>query len=499
MELSSQGAGIGFLDLDAGEFTSRKLSYQDSFGDEYPLAGGVIRKENDVVHVPQTMMLEAVDRLLETTVPDKFLENTVVYKADCMQHAQRFTRGLNLGLGKMDPSKTIAANLAPYNTRETAPIWEDRSTQHEVDYLNRALERQGTDMKALTANPTELRFPAAQILKWVLEAPEEYRNTTEIRALSAGVSAILTGRVVDTDTGDGWGTNLNTRNINNPGFSRIITDVIDSNLMPKLGGMIQYDQRVGKVSRYLVDRFHANPDAVVLAGTGDNPAYLLDFFISAGTSWTLNGGLPDVATSSGEDNIFGCKPGRAMSLVCFTNGGRLHDDFRQRYADGSWEKYHDLGAKAEPWKRLMLPYKFAESVPRRSAGIVREEGFDDVNPGENIRALYDSMVASARIHSGHMQIPDSIWVLGGGGKSPLLLQAVADAFGKPAKTMAEYKDAAIFGNCLAGAADALNISYSDAVRTFVKELPVAEARPRGNPEKVADALRRYKHLETSTA
>jgi len=499
IELSSQGAGIGFLDLSSGGFHPFSFTYQDEFGGRYPITGGVIRGGNDVVHVPQTMLLEAQDRLF-SMAPRELLENAVVYKADCMQHAQRFTRNLAHGLGRMDPAKSIAENLSPYNTRETVPIWEDRSTRDtEVPYLNEQVAGFG-GMVAMTANPTEPRFPAAQLLRWKKSCPGEYDRTTEIRALSAGVASNLAGAVVDTDTGDGWGTNLNTRNITNPGYDRRITDLIAPDLHEKLGGMIHYDTRVGRLSPYYVKRFGAKPGAVVLAGTGDNPAYLLGFFLSAGTSWTLNGELPDVAVSNGEDNIFGCKPGRVMSLVCFTNGGRLHEEFRDRYAGKSWEQYHELGSRAEPWQHLMLPYKYAESVPRKSGGIIREEGFDDGDPGANIRALYDSMVASARIHSKHMRLPDTIWVLGGGGKSPILLHSIADAFGRRVKTLAEYKHAAIFGDCLAGAADALDISYTDAVGEFAKVLPGAIADPDpANAQQVQAALDRYRALEASAA
>jgi sugar (pentulose or hexulose) kinase len=500
IELGSSGGKIGFLNIGNGEFEAKAFDYQDVFGDRYPIEGGVIRQEGDVVHVPQRMLLEAVDHLL-ANAPRELLDETLVFKSDCMQHAQMFTYSFDRGLRTMDPRKSIADNLARYTRRKTIPIWEDRSTTKEVAELDEKLARYG-GMVALTANPAEPRFPAAQLLKWSRESPGEYRKTTEIRALSAAVTSILAGQLVDTDTGDGWGTNLNTKNINNPGYEWRITNIIAPELQTKLGRMLHYDTRVGCVSPYIVKRFHGFPEARVLAGTGDNPAYLLGFFLSAGTSWTLNGELPDVAVSNGEDNIFGCKPGRVMSLVCFTNGGRLHREFMDQYAGGSWESYHELGMQAEPWKHLMLPYRYAESVPRRPAGIVREQGLDDKNPAANIRALYDSMVASARIHSGHMQLPDTIWITAGGGKSPLLRQAVADAFGRKTKALLHSEHAAVLGNCMAGAADVLNISYTDAVREFAKELPGAVAEPDKDParqHRVAEALERYRRLEASAA
>jgi sugar (pentulose or hexulose) kinase len=399
----------------------------------------------------------------------------------------------------MDPRRSVAENLGSYGTRDTVPIWEDRSTQKEVDYLNEGLQAYG-GMIQLTANPTEHRFPAAQLLKFRRDEPGKFRQTKEIRDLSASITGILAGRLVDTDTGNGWGTNLNTRNINNPGYCSIVTNLIDPELIDKLGGIVHYDTRFGKVSDYMVKRFFADPDGIVLAGTGDNPAYNLDFFLSTGTSWTLNGQLPEVKGSSGEDNIFGCRPGRVMSLVCFTNGGRIHEEFRDRYASGAWDRYHQLASEAVPWSKLMLPYRYRESVPRRPEGIVRESGLVESDASGNIRALYDSMVASAKVHSSHMKIPDTIWVLGGGGKSPVLRQAVADAFGKDVKTLRDYRDAAVLGNCMAGAADLLNISYEDSIRHFAKELPGSATNPiADNLAPAARAVERYRELERSSA
>jgi len=500
IELSSQGAGIGFLDVSSGDFTPFSFSYQDVFGDRYPIDGGVIRMGNEAIHVPQTMLLEAQDRLFEMA-PKEFIENTIRYKADCMQHNETFTKRVDAGLNRMDPSKTIADNISPYFSRETTPIWEDRSTGKEVEYLNEQLEKHG-GMSALTANRTEKRFPAAQLIKWISERPEEYGNTSEIRALSAFVTSILAGKLVGTDTGDGWGTNLNTMNINNPGYQTLITDLIDKDLHKKLGKMVHYDTRMGKISEYIVERFGANPEAYVLAGTGDNPSYLLGFFLSAGTSWTLNGELPEVVQTNGEDNIFGCKPGGVMSLVCFSNGGRIHEKFKDLYAGGSWGKYRKIAMENNtPGKRLMLPYLSEESVPDRKAGIVRD-GFDDSDATANIQALYASQVLAARLHSQHMRIPDTIWVVAGGGKDPALRQTVADVFGCNTKTMEKkYSDhAAVFGNCMAGAADFLDMSYNEALRTFAREQPNSLATPRPkHVEAFKEALERYEQLEKKSA
>jgi len=500
MERSSGGASVLVLDIDSRKVVYRNMfSYDDAFGDRYDIHGGVLRSDSGERHAPQRMLLEAQQALFDRMKGDGFdIPEIVVYKEDDMQHAlaftRRSTRGLERTLRNLDPGRTLAEQIGPHFSRETTHIWEDRTTGDEVAYLNEKLQPYG-GMVALTGNPAELRFPAAQLLKWIRERPEEYMHTGLIQPLSAFGTSVLAGKVAPVDTGDGWGTNMNTMNINNPGWCRTITDLIDPALIEKLCGMTHYDTRIGNISRYFVERYGADPDAYVLAGTGDNPAYLLPFFISAGTSWTVNGGLPGVARSNGEDNVFGCRPGRAMSLVCFTNGGRLHREFRDRYAGGSWDRYHELAAVPYPGVNIMLPYLLDESVPRRKAGIVRD-GFDDSDGSANIRALYDSQVLAARLHSKHMNIPPEIWVVGGGGKSPVLRQTVADVFGKPVKTLQESEFAAVLGNAMAGAADFLNIPYEDAIAQYAAEMPNSRTEPMPqNAAQYREALARYAELE----
>jgi xylulokinase len=186
-------------------------------------------------------------------------------------------------------------------TRKTSPIWEDRSPVKEAAYLARVLEEYDS-IEALTGNRAELRFPAAQVLKWASQAPHEYYRTAHIFLSSAFLTSILAGKIVAVDTGDGWGTNLNTLDIEHPGWSNVVLKVVDGyldtpktglSLWDKLGEMAHFDTPVGKISPYFAKKYGINPDALVLAGTGDNPATLLGCggrtVISLGSSYTING------------------------------------------------------------------------------------------------------------------------------------------------------------------------------------------------------------------
>jgi sugar (pentulose or hexulose) kinase len=472
------------------------FTYADHFGDRYDLAKDcVLRTDGPEKHTSQRMMLEA-EELMFGRIPPEVMRNICVFKQDDMQHALSFTRGLRHGLRGMDPGKSLLDNLGTYFTRDTTNMWQDRTTEEEVAYLERGMNSYG-GMTARTGNPAELRFPAAQILKWIRQHPDEYKRTDMILPLPTLATSIGIGKIAPTDTGEGWASNMNTTNINNPAWNKVVTDLIDRNLLQKLGKMTHYDARAGRVSRWLVDRYGADPNAYFLAGTGDNPAYIFDNF-STGNSWVLNLQLPEVVASTGENNVFGCKPGRVLSLVCFSNGGGICKSFRDRYAGGSWERYRELAGMGKPGRHLMLPYLDDESVPRRKAGIVRDGTFDEHDPLANIRALNDSQVLAARVHTEGAKIPERILLIGGGGNDPVLRQTFADVFRTNVATLEDSDKAAVLSNAIAGAADFLNISYELAVRGFAKVLPGSEAEPNPDPavsRLYEDALKRYERLE----
>lgn len=50
-------------------------------------------------------------------------------------------------------------------------------------------------------------------MKWAKENPSEYKETAHIFLLSSFITSVLAGKIAPVDTGDGWGTNLNSINI----------------------------------------------------------------------------------------------------------------------------------------------------------------------------------------------------------------------------------------------------------------------------------------------
>jgi len=524
LDFSTQTVKIVVLDVHSAEVLyTDSFDYDSAFG-YYGTRGGVLPAEQlEIRHTSPFMLIEALDlafrRLHESDVDMSCIK---AVKSDAMQHCTVYTDA-SFGelVAVLDPRQCLLPQLRSSITRETSPIWEDRSPVKEAAYLASALEKCGS-IPALTGNRAELRFPAAQILKWASQSPHEYYQTAHIFLLSAFLTSILAGKIVPVDTGDGWGTNLNALDIQHPGWSnvvlRVANDYLDIrktglSLQDKLGEMAHFDTPVGKISPYFVKKYGINPAATVLAGTGDNPATLLGCggraVISLGSSYTINGVMQKITPSlTGEYNVFGYTRGGAMALTVFTNGAKVHEFFLEKYisrgkgASGvkkNWDAYIAAAGEAilREDEKLMLPYLIDESVPLRPRGFVRE-GFDELDAEVNIRALHISQALSLRLHSGHLSHADALCLVGGGAKNRFLRQVITDIFNTRTYATRHADLAAAFGCAVSGAKYLLDISYEEAATKFVEVDSGALMHPLGQDHSsIRKLLQRYETLEKS--
>jgi xylulokinase len=491
----------------------------------YSTQGGVLpTKRPEIRHTSPFMLIEAVDmvfwRLQEEGVDVSCLR---AIKIDAMQHCTVYTdKSFVERVKALDPGRALLPQIELSITRETCPIWEDRAPVKEAAYLMNALDEHSS-INLLTGNRVELRFPASQILMWARQSPDKYYQTAHIFLLSAFLTSIIAGKIAPADTGDGWGTNLNTLDIHNPGWNDIVLKVADaylhnhriaSSLHDKLGEMAHYDTVLGTVSHYFVERYGVNSEAIVLVGTGDNPATLLgcggNTVISLGSSYTVNGVMWEIIPSStGEYNIFGYIPGLAMALTVFTNGAKVHEFFLEKYSatkgqestvKKDWESYVRAAGESSisDNEKLMLPYLLDESVPQRSRGIVRD-GFDDRDVEADIRALHISQALSIRLHSNHLNYTDALCVVGGGSRNRFLTQMIADVFNASISTIRYADFAAALGCAISGAKTLLGISYEEAASRFMQVDSASVVDPiQGNQTAIQALLGKYAALEKST-
>ena len=522
LDFSTRAVKTVVLDINEAEMVYTGTIEYDNALAHYGTRGGVLPADEPTLrHTSPFMLIEALDLAFsELNRTGLDVGCIAAVKVDAMQHCTIYAdSAFGERLACLDPGQPLLPQLQAGIMRETSPIWEDRSPVREVEYLKDALKERGS-IQALTGNVAEPRFPAAQIMQWAIQSPQEYSRTAHIFLLSAFLTSILAGRIAPVDTGDGWGTNLNSLDIDRPGWNDVVLKAVDTylesqatrtSLRDKLGDMVPYDTPMGNISPYFVERYGLNPEAIVLAGTGDNPATLLgcggSTVISLGSSYTVNGVMDDIVPSvDGEYNIFGYTPGRAMALSVLTNGAKVHEFFLDKYISkgvdsgelkGYWGEY--VSAAGEPTliedEKLMLPYLMDESVPLRRMGIVRD-GFDETDAGINIRALHVSQALSLRLHSGHVSHTDTLHIVGGGAGNIFLRQLIADAFDAPTCTVRHADFAAPLGCGISGARLLTDTTYEEAADRFVRVAEASFLRPlERNRSPIRTLLKRYGALE----
>lgn len=524
IEFSTQSVKLIVLDLENKRVAyTGKFDYDETFP-QYKTTGGIVPAASPQTrHTSPFLMIEALDYTFQKLKADKVdLSRVKVIKADGMQHCTVYGNGAFGGaIGSLRIERSLLEQLKGAISRKTSPIWEDRSTGAEAKILTEELAKRG-GVETLTGNRTELRFPAVQIMKWAKESPDEYRATSNILLLSAFLTSVLAGKVAPVDTGDGWGTNLNSLDIAHPQWNKTVLESINAYLKQfglsddvggKIGAIDHYDAPVGKVNPYFAKKYGVDSEAVVLAGTGDNPATLLgcggQIVISLGSSYTVNGVMNKIVPSrNGEYNVFGYTKGTAMALSVITNGGKLHETFLRKYilsaserslTRSDWDAYGK--AAGEPGfaddERLMLPYLFDESVPLCKSGIVREN-FSENDAAANIRSLYFSQSLSLKLHSTHLSKIGSFCIVAGGSKDPFFRQVITDLFNAESFIIENSDFAAPLGCAISGAKHAMNISYEQAADIFVVKDRNSTLKPiRENVVKAEKLVERYRELESN--
>jgi xylulokinase len=490
----------------------------------YRTQGGVLPNDNlDIRHTSPFMLIQALDTTFTRLHAGGINAGCIKgVKIDAMQHCTVYAdTSFGNRVMALEPDRELLPQLESSITRKTSPIWEDRSATEEVNYLTNALEKNDT-IQFLTGNKAELRFPAAQILKWAKQSPDEYRWTAYIFLLSSFLTSILAGKIAPVDTGDGWGTNLNNLSMDRPGWNDIVLEIADaylrnrgeeSPLRDKLVEMVHYDTVIGGINPYFIQRYGVNPEAVVLAGTGDNPATLLGSgghtVISLGSSYTVNGVMPNVTPSlTGEYNVFGYIPGKAMAITVITNGAKVHEFLLKKYIEPKWLE----GSVEEKWEayiaaagdvavseneKLMLPYLLDESVPVRRAGIVRDD-FNERDAGANIRALHISQALSLYLHSRHLYQEGEICLVGGAARNRFLRQLIADVFDTGSYSIQHAGYAACLGCAVSCGKVLLQITYEEAVERYVRVDRASSVVPlKQNRPAIQTLLHRYEALENS--
>ncbi|MGB0581972.1 MAG: xylulokinase [Limisphaerales bacterium] len=364
-----------------------------------------------------------------------------------------------------------------------AKLWCDTATAAECDEITSKLGGAKKTIKAL-GNSVLPGFTAPKILWLKNHEPKNFKKLATILLPHDYLNHWLTGRAV-MEFGDASGTAL--LDVRKRKWCSKALDAIDADLADKLPPLISSDQPVGTLCAKTAKELGLNTDVIVSAGGGDNMMGAIGtgnteegvITASFGTSGTIYAcAEKPVVDPQGEIAAFCDSTNRWLPLLCTMNVTVATEMVRNRF---DWN--HDKFAKAV--KKipagsdglLLVPYLEGERTPNVPEGT-------GVFFGNNNRTFDRAHYARAAMEGVTLGMnyglrrlaelgvrPTQIRATGGGAKSKIWRQIMADVFNTEVVTL-KVSEGAAYGGALQAlwcwrrqAGD--NISIADITAQFV--------------------------------
>ncbi len=324
-------------------------------------------------------------------------------------------------------------------------LWNDTSTAKECASLTAACGGDDEVIKEV-GNLMLPGFTAPKIMWLKNNKKEAWENLHYILLPHDYINFVLTDSYC-MEYGDASGTAL--LNPITRTWSKRVCDLIDSNLYAKLPRLIDAHTACGKVSKKASELFGLPEGIPVSSGGGDNmmgaigTGTVTDGFLtmSLGTSGTLYG-YSDKPIADPKNGLSGfcSSTGGWLPLLCTMNCTVAQEQIRELF-NVSVKEFDTLAAKAPCGAQsvTVLPFFNGERTPNLPNGRASITGLTAANTSrENIcRAAMESAIFAMRGGLDSFQklgfLPKEIRLIGGGAKSALWRQIVADILNVPVK------------------------------------------------------------------
>ena len=327
------------------------------------------------------------------------------------------------------------------NVIRPAILWNDGRTQKQTDYLNEVVGR--ATLSKLTANIAFAGFTAPKIL-WVKEnEPENFAKIAKLMLPKDYLAYMLTG-VHATDYSDASGMLL--LDVENKCWSKQMCEVcsVQEAWLPAL--YESYQCIGGLRAEYNL------PNAMVMAGAGDNAAAAIgtgtigngDCNISLGTSGTVfvsrdtffvdeHNALHSFAHANGKYHLMGCILSAASCNKWWMENVLQTQDFAS--------EQEGLEAFLGKNDVFFLPYLMGERSPHNDVNA--KGAFIGMRPDTTRKQMTLSIMEGVafalrdcvEIAQADSLTIDSTKICGGGAKSRIWKQIIANVFGVPVSTL----------------------------------------------------------------
>ncbi len=340
-----------------------------------------------------------------------------------------------------------------------AKLWCDTSTAAECDEITGALGGPKKTIRTL-GNAVLPGFTASKILWLKKHEPKNYARLATVLLPHDYLNYWLTGRKV-MEFGDASGTAL--LDVRKRKWSQAALDAIDPGLAEKLPPLIPSNQPVGTLDPATARHLDLKPDVLVSAGGGDNMMGAIGtgntregvITASFGTSGTIYAcAEKPVVDPAGEIAAFCDSTNRWLPLLCTMNVTVATEMVRMDF-EWTHETFASKAANVPPGSRglLLLPYLEGERTPNIPDGT-------GVMIGINHRTFSASHYARAAMEGVTLGMnyglkrlaalgvqPAQIRATGGGAKSKVWRQIMADTFNAEVVTL-KVSEGAAYGAAL---------------------------------------------------
>jgi len=340
-----------------------------------------------------------------------------------------------------------------------AKLWCDTSTAAECDEITEKLGGPKQTIRQL-GNAVLPGFTAPKILWLKNHEPKNYQRLATVLLPHDYVNFWLTGEKF-MEYGDASGTAL--LDVRKRKWSSAAINAIDPELAGKLPPLAGSDKPAGKLQNSTAKTLDLNPGILVSAGGGDNMMGAIGtgntragvITASFGTSGTIYAcAEKPVVDPKGEIAAFCDSTNRWLPLLCTMNVTVATEMAREDFG-WSHEKFAAEAARvpAGSGGLLLLPYFEGERTPNVPEGT-------GVWFGVNARTFENGHIARASMEGVTLGMnyglrrlaelgvkPEQIRATGGGAKSKVWRQIMADIFDTPVVTL-KVNEAAAYGAAL---------------------------------------------------
>ena len=386
-----------------------------------------------------------------------------------------------------------------------AKLWCDTSTVAECALLTKKLggARAVIRKVGLLFLPG---FTAPKILWLKRHEPQNYRRLRHVLLPHDYLNFHLTGNFF-MECGDASGTAL--MDVRRRTWSKEAVAAIDRNLADWLPPVSGSHQPAGMLRPDLARKYGLSTDVVVSAGGGDNmmgaigtgnvtPGVVTASFGTSGTIYAY--ASKPVVDPRGEIAAFCSSTGGWLPLLCTMNVTTVTEQVRAIFGyDHAALDAAVAAAPAGAGGLVLLPYLEGERTPNvpEGSGVWFGLNKKTLQPGHLARAAMEG--ATMGMNYGLRRLADlgvkakEIRVTGGGAKSPVWRQLMADIFGVPVVAMVEDEGAALGGALQAAWCTALLDGAKAGLPAFTGGVVALDESTRCLPDKTLVA--RYRELQ----